>query len=212
MTAQTIAGAVDEQLRRMTPAAAIQLCDTTEHAAVTALVVVITNCVDPVRAQSARKLYPLIYAAAEGDGTQPRRRAAALASLVDGGLATLEDSDESRRSLMLSLEQWLLHPGRGTSTALVTAAGRFVHSPMAPCPELLEQAWVVGPGMDAAAVALRDEGLDSRGAQAYLSLITMAAELAVPMVWVAKELGVPRDQIYRRIRTVDRQAWRSLLP
>ncbi|MEK5768762.1 hypothetical protein, partial [Acinetobacter schindleri] len=67
----------------------MQLFDTVERAATTALVVAALTSADPVRSQTSRRVYPLIHSA--GDGAGSRRRAGALSSLVADVLAANSD-------------------------------------------------------------------------------------------------------------------------
>lgn len=207
MAIQTGTDLVSEEPRRIGQPGRVQLSDTVEHAAVTALVVSTETSTDPVRSHTSRTIFPLIHTA--GDGAGSRRRAGALASLVADVLAGQIDSANKRTALALALERWLLHPHPRTATELKRAVREYVDEADS---VLLERAWVVGPALDDALVKLREGGLNGDAAQPPLSLIAAAVELTVPMVWVARTLGVNRDQLYRRIRGIDREAWRVLMP
>ncbi|SIM06242.1 Uncharacterised protein [Mycobacteroides abscessus subsp. abscessus] len=210
MTTQTGSDLADKKLGGIGDSGREQLSDTVEHAAATALVVSATAARDPLRSQTSRAVFPLIHSA--GDGAGSRRRAGALASLVADVLAGQIDSADMRPALALALERWLLHPHPRTATELKRAVREYVNEADSVDSAVLERAWVVGPGLDDALVKIREHGLNGDDAQPLLSLIATAVELTVPMVWVARTLGVNRDQIYRRIRVIDREAWRSQLP
>ncbi|KMV19671.1 hypothetical protein ACT17_06445 [Mycolicibacterium conceptionense] len=186
------------------------LYTTVEHAAAMALSVAATSTSDPVRAQSARRLYPLIDHSAAGDGGLARRRASALTALI-ADVSSSAPADDPRRGLVLAAEQWMLHPMPETGATLLHAAR---HTALSPCttPEMVERAWLVGPGIELALAGMRTRGLDGELSAPFLSLTRAAAEHVVPMVWVAHQIGVPRDRLYRCIRAVDQQQWRSLLP
>lgn len=95
--------------RHLSAHGAQQLYDTAAHAATTALTVA-AALADPVRSQSSRTIYPLIGAAASGDGAQARARCGPLCTLVADVLGAAGD-DDPRAKLVLALERWLLHPG-----------------------------------------------------------------------------------------------------
>lgn len=210
MTTQTQPDLSAGPVRKIGKADRGQLSDTVEHAACTALVVAASGSADPVRSQTSRRVYPLIHAA--GDGAGSRRCAGALASLVADVLSGQVDNTDNRPTLALALERWLLHPHPSTAEELKRTVRDFVDRTEAVDPDPLEHAWIVGPGLDDALIKLRKGGLNGDAAQPSLSLIAVAVELTVPMVWVARTLGVNRDQIYRRTRVIDREAWRALLP
>ncbi|WP_234802847.1 hypothetical protein [Mycobacteroides abscessus] len=132
-----------------------------------------------------------------------------MTSLVADVLAGQIESADKRPALALALERWLLHPHPRTATELKRAVREYIDEADS---VLLKRAWVVGPGLDDALIKLREGGLNGDAAQPPLSLIAAAVELTVPMVWVARTLGVNRDQLYRRIRGIDREAWRLLTP
>lgn len=194
--------------RHLSAHGAQQLYDTAAHAATTALTVA-AALADPVRSQSSRTIYPLIGAAASGDGAQARARCGPLCTLVADVLGAVGD-DDPRAKLVLALERWLLHPGRRTAEELVEAAADVVGALWAADPDTMDQAWLVGAGTDAALDAARENRLDHSGAQ--VSLIAAAAASLVPLVWVARELDVTRAVIYRHTRSADPDRWRELLP
>ena len=181
-----------------------------EHAAALALSAAASSTSDPVRAQTARRLYPLIEHSAAGDGGMARRRASALSALIADVVLSVP-ADDPRCELVLAAEQWMLHPMPDTGAKLMRAARQTAISPCT-SPETIERAWLVGPGIELALAGMRTRGLDDEFSAPFLSLTRAAAEHVVPMVWVAHQIGVPRDRLYRCIRGVDQQEWRSLLP
>lgn len=185
------------------------LHDTAAHAAVTALTVA-ADIADPVRAQTARTLYPLIAAADRGDGGEPRRRSPALSTLVADVLAVLRLPNDPRPQLVLALERWLLHPGERSAAELKAAAYALVNAVVPIELTTLEHAWLAGAGVQDAIEVVRHQGFVDCGPQ--LSLIAAAVATVVPIVWVARELAVTRTQLYRNLRSVDHRAWRELLP
>ncbi len=186
-----------------------QLHDTPAHAAAAALTVA-AALADPVRTQSARALYPLIAAAADGDGAAARARCSPLCTLVADALASTDDTDP-RADLVLALERWLLHPTGGTAEELSAAAREVTEDPRNPLDEdTLDNAWLAGAGIAQALAAVRRGGFTDPGA--HLSVIAAATSAVVPTVWVARELDVARAAVYRLLRNVDHHRWRELLP
>lgn len=186
-----------------------QLHDTPTHAAAAALTVA-AALADPVRTQSARALYPLIAAAADGDGAPARTRCSPLCALVADALAATDRSDP-RAELVLALERWLLHPTQRTAKELTEAAREVTEGSRPPLDvDTLDKAWLAGSGIEQALAAVRRGGFTDAGA--HLSVIAAATAAVVPMVWVARELNVARAVVYRLLRNVDPHRWRELLP
>lgn len=123
----------------------MQLFDTVERAATTALVVAVLISADPVRSQTSRRVYPLIHSA--GDGAGSRRRAGALSSLVADVLAVQSDNTGAAPALALSMERWLLHPHPSTATELMRTVREFVEGIDSAAAATLELAWVAGAGL-----------------------------------------------------------------
>lgn len=194
-------------LGRLTSRALAQLYDTPAHAAVTALTVAQTLA-DPVHSHSVRVIFPLIGAAAAGDGSEARIRSAALSTLVADVLHTACEEPGPKAKLVLALERWLLHPQAHTADEVTRAAADFVADPSTE-QETLEHAWLAGPGIDSAIEQVRRDGFEQPAA--HISLIAAATRTVVPVVWVARELDVPRSVIYRHTRSVDHNRWRELL-
>ena len=173
---------------------------TPEHAAAAALSAALIR-VEPVRAQSARALYPLIAESSSGDGVAARRKAGPLSTLMQA----LIDSDLQCTDLALACEQWLMHPSADTGAALVVAAGSLETSP-----KEKELAWLCGAGIDVAMAEVALNGLRD-ASDAACSLIAAGCAQLIPRVWVARQLGVSRDALHRRIRATGADDWRHLL-
>lgn len=169
------------------------LSDSAAHAAVTAAVVAGRRCADPVRAHTARLLFPLIGTVAAGDSPVAIGHAGRIAALVGSAAA----ADPSCRPLLLALERWLLHPGRDSATELSYAAASWTdHAPE----PLRRRAWAAGPGMDAALSDIAEHGLQSPEVDPAIALIEEASRETVPLVWVSKRCGVSRHALRRRMR------------
>lgn len=173
---------------------------TPEHAAAAALSAAFTR-VEPVRAQSARALYPLIAESSSGDGALARRKAGPLSTLMQA----LIDSDPYCTELALACERWLLHPSTDTGTALVVATG-----PLEISPKEADLAWLCGAGIDIAMAEVALNGLRD-ASDAACSLIAAGCAQLIPRVWVARQLGVSRDALHRRICTAGAGDWRRIL-
>lgn len=195
-----------------TGAMRMQLFDTPAHAATTALAVTAAAAgpLDPVRARTASSIYPLIFDAAAGDGAPARRRAGSVVSLVAESLTALEGATGAEPALVLALERWMLHPQRRTAAELTAVAREVARTSSDNV--LLERAWLTGAGVEAAVAALRGANMDDESAAPARSLVAAACEHVVPVVWVARELDVSRNVVYRGLRSVDGQAWRAMLP
>lgn len=205
----TAAAAAATRVRRISEAGCFALHDTPAHAAATALIIA-ASVADPVRAQTARSLYPLIAVAAGGDGSRTRKRSPALAALVADTLSALVLPNDPRPQLVLSAERWLLHPQPHTAGELTAAATALVAAPWPADLATLEHAWLAGAGIESAVAAVRCDGSGTDERQ--LSAIAAATSTVVPLVWVAHELDISRGVLYRQLYGVDRCAWRDLLP
>lgn len=177
----------------------MNLYNTPLHAAATAWSSVADTCRKTVHERSARSLYPLIYeVAGTSDGAGARRSAGAIATVVEHAFTVRHECT----SLVLACERWLLHPVRQSEKELVTAAYEYVR--VAPMVEL-DHAEMIGIRIEEAIEQVRSEGIDVASADT-LATIACACHLVVPLVWVAKQVGVTRGELRNRLRRYEAQS------